>query len=145
METPDATIRNQDPVVRQAVIHAFTKAISTVWLVLTPICGVSLILGTSRMSIASLNTETNPGSLRVPAVLFIRNYSMKRTIVKEGKRNSDGETPPVTPTTEEAGSEPQTVEEKRRPASDLEKGLDDGDDASVDVKDESGQEYPKKS
>ncbi|KAF9651438.1 MFS general substrate transporter [Thelephora ganbajun] len=34
-----------NPAVRQAVIHAFTKAISTVWIVMTPLCGVCLILG----------------------------------------------------------------------------------------------------
>jgi len=68
---------------------------------------------------------------------------MKRTIVKEGKRNSDGGISPdaATPTTQVASDESKTIEEKRRSASDLEKGLDDGDDASVDVKDE----YPEKS
>ena len=38
-------VRNQDPAVRQAVIHAFTRAIDTVWIVMTPICFISFLLG----------------------------------------------------------------------------------------------------
>ena len=57
-------IRNQDPVVRQAVIHAFTKAISTVWIVMTPLCAVSLVLGTSQVAVALLNRPL----IRVPFV-----------------------------------------------------------------------------
>ena len=72
---------------------------------------------------------------------------MKRTIVQEGKRNSEGGTPPgaVTPATQEASSEPQTIEENRRSVDDLEKGLSDDDDAGLDTKDESGQENAKRS
>jgi len=39
---------------RQAVIHAFSKAISTVWIVLTPLCGVCFILG------AQPNSQLHP-------------------------------------------------------------------------------------
>ena len=87
-------------------------------------------------------------------VLFIRHYSMKRTVVKEGRKNSEAGTPPdaVTPTTQVAGSDPsdtpQTIEEERkRSANDLEKGLNGSEDGSADVKDEKDEieeEYVKK-
>ena len=139
-------ICNQDPVVRQAVIHAFTKAINTVWIVMAPLCGVCLVLGTSQVVVASLNTAINPSSLCFSIVLFTRHYTMKRTIVKEGKKNSDGETPSdaVTPTTPAAGVEPsdtpETIEEERkRSVSDLEKGSNGSEDGTVGVKDETGE------
>ena len=76
---------------------------------------------------------------------------MKRTIVKEGRRTSDGGTPSgaITPVSEEADSKvsenPQTVEEeRRRSASDIEKGLNESEDGTMDVKDEIGDEYVKK-
>jgi len=64
---------------------------------------------------------------------------MKRTIVKEGRRASDGGTPSgaATPDTQKAGSGPQTIEEERRGStSDVEKGLNESEDGTVDVRDE---------
>jgi len=98
-----------DPVVRRAVIHAFARALNTAWIVMTPLCGLSLFL-----------------------VLFIRHYTMKRTIVQEGKGNSA-----VTPTTPVAADAPQAIDEKqKRSASDLEKGLNGSEDGTADVKGE---------
>lgn len=78
---------------------------------------------------------------------------MKRTIVQEGRKPANGETPSGvdTPTTPEAGNEPsgnpKIVEENRkRSASDLEKGLNGSED-EADVKDEEEEieeEYTKK-
>lgn len=134
---------NQDPAVRQAVIHAFTRSIDTVWIVMTPLCGVCLVLGTPQTLIASLDAGTDPSYLCVSIVLFIRHYSMKRTIVQEGRKNGEGGTPSgaVTPATQVAGRDPldtpQTIEEERkRPVSDIEKGLNESEDGSEDVKDE---------
>lgn len=66
---------------------------------------------------------------------------MKRTIVQEGRKTSDGETPSgaVSLVTQEASSEPsggqETVEEKRRtPVSDVEKGLNKSEEGTLDVK-----------
>lgn len=36
----------QDPVQRQALEHAYTTSLGMIWLILTPILGVGLILGT---------------------------------------------------------------------------------------------------
>ena len=121
---------------RRAVVHAFTRALNTVWVVMTPLYGVSLILGTSQISAASQNTGTDSSVLCVLAVvLFMRHYTMKRTIVQEGKRNRDGGTPPdaVTPTTPAGSGEhsdtPQSMNEKReRSVSHLEKGLNESED-----------------
>ncbi|KJA27390.1 hypothetical protein HYPSUDRAFT_35275 [Hypholoma sublateritium FD-334 SS-4] len=48
-----------DPVTRAAVIQAYTKSISMIWIVMTPIVGVGFIM-----------------------VLFIKAYTLKRTIVR---------------------------------------------------------------
>lgn len=48
---------------RQQIIHAYTKAISTIWIVNAPIVGVGFIL-----------------------VLFIRGYTLKRTTIRSGAR-----------------------------------------------------------
>ncbi|PFH54197.1 hypothetical protein AMATHDRAFT_169852 [Amanita thiersii Skay4041] len=49
-----------DPVLRSAILQAFTKSISTIWLVMTPILGVSFVM-----------------------VLFIRKYTLKRRIIRD--------------------------------------------------------------
>jgi len=114
---------------------------------MTPLCGVCFVLGTPRISVASLHTGTDPGYLSVSTVLFIRHYSMKRTIVKEGRKNSDAGTPAsaVTLVTPAASNDPpgtpQIVEENREiSASDLEKGLSGSDEGSADVKDDEKDE-----
>ena len=68
---------------------------------------------------------------------------MKRTIVQDGKKTEDGETPSgaITPATQEVDNElsekPQTVQEERRTtASDLEKGSRESEDGIVDIKHE---------
>ncbi|KAF9246286.1 MFS general substrate transporter [Melanogaster broomeanus] len=50
-----------DPTVRAEVMHAYARSISTVWLVNAPLAAVGLCL-----------------------ILFIRAYSLKRTIIREG-------------------------------------------------------------
>ncbi|CAL1704737.1 unnamed protein product [Somion occarium] len=58
-----------DPVQRQAVMHAYTSALSKVWLINTPILGVGLIL-----------------------TLFLRGYTLKRVVVKGGAQQAkDGD------------------------------------------------------
>lgn len=97
----------------------------------------------TKFAAISLNTKANSSSIRALVALFIRNYSIKRIIVKEGRRISDGGTPSgtATPVTQEASSgspeKPQTIEEERRgSASDLEKGLNESEDGTKDGKDE---------
>ncbi|KAF8201537.1 MFS amino acid permease [Pholiota molesta] len=51
-----------DPITRAAVIEAYTKSISTIWLVMTPIVGIAFIM-----------------------VLFVRVYTLKRTVVRVGE------------------------------------------------------------
>ncbi|KAG6818797.1 hypothetical protein H0H93_001569 [Arthromyces matolae] len=52
----------RDPVTRMKVINAYASSISTIWIVMTPIMGVSLLLA-----------------------LFIREYTLKRVVVHESK------------------------------------------------------------
>lgn len=51
---------------RHALMHAYTKSISMIWLINTPILGVGLIL-----------------------VFFVRGYTLKRVVVKGGKPGED--------------------------------------------------------
>ncbi|KAG5647265.1 hypothetical protein DXG03_000800 [Asterophora parasitica] len=59
-----------DPSQRAALIEAYTRSISTIWLVMTPLVGASFVM-----------------------VLFIRKYSLDRTVI----RNGDPEKPEVDP------------------------------------------------
>ena len=111
---------------------------------MTPLCGFCLILGTPQISAASQNRGTDSNVLCVLGiVLFITHYTTKRATVQDGRRNSDGGTPPgaVTPTTPVGSDEhsvtPQASDEKLEiSASDLEKGLNGIEDETVDMKEE---------
>ncbi|CAA7271543.1 unnamed protein product [Cyclocybe aegerita] len=61
-----------DPVLRAAIIDAYTRSISTIWLVMTPMLGACFIM-----------------------VLFLRVYSLKRTTVRAGEQTmaADGDDP----------------------------------------------------
>jgi hypothetical protein len=53
----------QNPTVRNEVMHAYTRSISTIWLVSAPLSAFGLFL-----------------------VLFIRGYTLKRTIIRVGEK-----------------------------------------------------------
>lgn len=57
-----------DPATRTAVIHAFSQAISTIWIVNTPLAGVGMVM-----------------------IFFIKNYSLKRVTIKGGAQKADAE------------------------------------------------------
>lgn len=58
-----------DPTLRALVLHAYTRSISTVWIVMTPIVGVGFIM-----------------------TLFIKKYTLKRAIVRAGdEENAEGD------------------------------------------------------
>ncbi|KAG6833709.1 hypothetical protein H0H87_002907 [Tephrocybe sp. NHM501043] len=98
-----------DPIARAAVIDAYARSISTIWLVMTPIVGASFVM-----------------------VLFVRKYSLQRTVVRQGESKKDeansdvekgiiaeNETPPEA--AEDDKKERPSIE-KERP----EEGRDDG-------------------
>ncbi|KAF8531472.1 major facilitator superfamily domain-containing protein [Gautieria morchelliformis] len=64
---------------RQEVLHAYSKSISTIWIVATPLCGVGFIM-----------------------VLFLKKYTLKREVIHSGKNGTRGTQMPdaglVTPT-----------------------------------------------
>jgi len=76
-----------DPTLRNELMHAYTKAISTIWIVNTPLVGVGFIM-----------------------IIFVRAYSLKRNIVKNGGAKGDLEK--AQPTQE---SDPQPKEAKTLP------------------------------
>ncbi|KAI0082659.1 MFS general substrate transporter [Panus rudis PR-1116 ss-1] len=57
-----------DARVRQALMHAYTTSIAKIWLINTPILGVGLVL-----------------------VLFLRPYTLKRTVIKQSAKQGDVE------------------------------------------------------
>ncbi|KAF8531468.1 major facilitator superfamily domain-containing protein [Gautieria morchelliformis] len=64
---------------RQEVLHAYSKSISTIWIVATPLWGVGFIM-----------------------VLFLKRYTLKREVIHSGKNDTQGDQMPdaglVTPT-----------------------------------------------
>jgi hypothetical protein len=68
---------HQNPIVRHEVMHAYSRSISTIWIVSTPLSAFGLFL-----------------------VLFIRSYTLKRTIIR-GDENKLGDA--------EMGAEQATV------------------------------------
>lgn len=72
---------SQDLVTRAAVLQAYTKSISTIWIVMTPVVGISFIMGESGIHIFDWGAVTDE-TLNV--VLFIKAYTLKRTIVRAG-------------------------------------------------------------
>lgn len=64
---------------------AYCQAISTIWTVNTPIIGVGFILGTCRRLRFSLRIQSFDTDI---AVLFLKNYSLKRNIIRGGAQNN---------------------------------------------------------
>jgi len=111
-----------DPVVRQQVLHAFTKSVSDIWIVYTPILFVGFLI-----------------------VLVIRGYSLKRKIVRgDGEEEKTeavpGESPEVgVVTAAGAGAAPLSAGPSEAPSlptkeKDLEKS-EHGDDSINSVED----------
>jgi hypothetical protein len=71
----------QDPVQRAAILQAFSKAISLIWVVNTPFAGFALILGMKHPPLLG-QWPCDTERLHYPTVLFLREYSMKRTAVR---------------------------------------------------------------
>ncbi|KLO09183.1 MFS general substrate transporter [Schizopora paradoxa] len=88
-----------DPSQRQQVVHAYTSSIATIWLAFTPIAAVCFVLS-----------------------LFLRHYTLKRKIIRSGKK----------------GSEPTQDDEKEK-VEDLEAGT-----ASPTIEDEDEDESDEK-
>ncbi|KAL1757167.1 major facilitator superfamily domain-containing protein [Schizophyllum commune] len=80
-----------DPVLRQQVIHAFSRGVSTIWIASTPMVGVAFIM-----------------------VLFLRKYTLKRTVVQTAKAaggDADVEKGGDAPTTAEDPDSKEGVEQ----------------------------------
>ncbi|EAU88799.2 membrane transporter [Coprinopsis cinerea okayama7 len=92
-----------DPNQRAAIIDAYTRSISTIWIVMTPIIGVAFIM-----------------------VLFLRKYTLKRTIIRAGDEETatptnissnekDDENRAVDATSNNASDHPDRDLERARP------------------------------
>ncbi|GJJ12694.1 hypothetical protein Clacol_006938 [Clathrus columnatus] len=94
------SLKNIQPAsVRQQVIHAYAKSISTIWLVDTPILFVGLVMS-----------------------LFILKYTLKRTIIRSEKPGltGDGTNPGTTATNASSNGTASQIQPER----DLEKGVE---------------------
>ncbi|KAI0030373.1 MFS amino acid permease [Vararia minispora EC-137] len=84
----------QPPETRAAVIHSFTKAIATIWIVNTPLSGVGMLL-----------------------IFFIRGYSLKRTTVQASAQKTDAEAAaPASEIVATAAEDEAEVEEREKDA-----------------------------
>ncbi|KAF8798178.1 MFS general substrate transporter [Phlegmacium glaucopus] len=103
-----------DPVIRAATIQAYAQSISTIWMVGTPIVGVCLIM-----------------------VLFMRHYTLQRTIVRAGDVEKDAAGVPGEP--EQVNGEEHPEEKASEPTDDTkiddvdEKRSVEGDDVTVTI------------
>ncbi|KAG6833218.1 hypothetical protein H0H93_013341 [Arthromyces matolae] len=66
-------------------MDAYTRSISTIWLVLTPILGVSFLMS------SSLSLKKALGNSPTSIVLFVRVYSLQRTVVHQEEPKTDVE------------------------------------------------------
>ncbi|KAG6852749.1 hypothetical protein C0991_009369 [Blastosporella zonata] len=66
-------------------MDAYARSISTIWLVLTPIIGASFVMG------PSLPLQRALGNSPTFIVLFIRVYSLQRTVVRQEEPKTDVE------------------------------------------------------
>lgn len=66
---------------RAAVIDAYARSISTIWLVMTPIVGASFVMG-ALLSFWQVSLFSD-----AELVLFVRQYSLKRTVIREGDQD----------------------------------------------------------
>jgi EmrB/QacA subfamily drug resistance transporter len=92
-----------DPNVRRAILQAFSQAISTIWIVMTPVCGISFIM-----------------------VLFIRLYTLKQRVVRaedeeQGGGDKVGEDEVEEKVGEMDGDDGRTIEEVGAASRDSEK------------------------
>jgi hypothetical protein len=74
----------KDPDQRAAVIQAYTRSLSTIWIVDTPMVGVGLLIGKLIRVGSSLSLGPNE-LIAVYTVLAIRVYTLKRDVVFEKK------------------------------------------------------------
>ncbi|EIW84739.1 MFS amino acid permease [Coniophora puteana RWD-64-598 SS2] len=94
-----------DAATRDALQHAYSRAISTIWLMNTPIAGVGLVL-----------------------CLFVKRYSLNRVIVRGGEQKGDGEALVV------SDAAPATTAPLADLAADLEKGEKSTEGTDDDIK-----------
>ncbi|TEB26640.1 MFS general substrate transporter [Coprinellus micaceus] len=70
-----------DPATKALVLNAYTRSISTVWIVMTPIVGISFIMG-----------ECDDGWVSSEfLLLFVKKYTLNRTIVRAGDEENTAE------------------------------------------------------
>ncbi|KAG6860626.1 hypothetical protein C0995_009275 [Termitomyces sp. Mi166 len=117
------TLKNiPDPIIRFEVINAYARSISTIWLVMTPIVGVSFVMSLSPV-IRCVSNYTYPTF----AALFVRKYSLKRTVIRQGEPQNEpnadlekdagvqGEASAATPETAEDDEDRRSIEKFEQP------------------------------
>lgn len=98
-----------DPIQRAAVIQAYAISISTIWIVMTPIVGVSFIM-----------------------VLFLRKYTLKRTVIRVGEEEEKAKDV-------EQGSASPVADEKREEETRASGDKDDQERRSTEKEDMTGR------
>ncbi|KDQ21893.1 hypothetical protein BOTBODRAFT_40523 [Botryobasidium botryosum FD-172 SS1] len=108
----------QPPALRQQVLHAYTKSTSMIWIVCTPMLFIGFL-----------------------AVLFIRSYTLKRTINRGGKASGTGpDGRPTTASTQDTDDEREEAEvvtpisPNAKTANDVEKQATKAEEVEADQK-----------
>jgi hypothetical protein len=114
---PDATQRRE-------LIHAYARSISMIWLVVTPILFAGLILCAHNLVRDALLTWTDEADT---AALFIRPYTLTRTIVKNPGKDKTAQTGDV-----EKGSEATPGGSDNGDVHDLDDGQDKKKEGEAD-------------
>jgi hypothetical protein len=99
------------------VIDAYARSISEIWLVMTPIIGASFIMGALSNILFRLffDSDAHP-------VLFLRQYSLKRTVIRGGDQEKAKES---------ADMEKGAVDEDLKVAPTTEPAVGENDDAKT--------------
>ncbi|THH16547.1 hypothetical protein EW146_g4097 [Bondarzewia mesenterica] len=108
-------IIEQPDSLRQQVLHAYTKSLSTIWIVGTPLLGACCIMGSHRLPLFILPFLFIDCLNDRDAVLFLKKYDLKRTVVRTPKKGGPPSPPDLEGGTGDrtpVGGEKARVDEK---------------------------------
>ena len=67
------------------MVHAYTKSLSTIWIVDTPLLVVCFVMGASLAFRPAARSLTRSGD---PPALFLKNYDLKQRVIRAPRRGS---------------------------------------------------------
>ena len=77
------SLDQQPDSLRRQVVHAYTKSLSTIWIVDTPLLVVCFVMGASLAFRPAARSLTRSGD---PPALFLKNYDLKQRVIRAPRR-----------------------------------------------------------